>query len=331
MYKIGILGTGGWGTALTVPLARNGHDVKVWSFEKDVCDEINLNHTNNNYLPGITIPDVVTATNDYTVLAGSDIIVVAVPTQFIRSVVNGARDILTGIPVVNVAKGIERNTLMRVSEILYDSGAVNPDNYITLTGPSHAEEVARLLPTTVVAASANHMLSEKIQSVFSTPRFRVYSSDDVTGCELGGAVKNVIAIAAGIIDGLGLGDNTKAALITRGLAEMSRLGVALGANPLTYSGLSGLGDLIVTCNSRHSRNRKVGEQIGKGAKPSEFLADTRMIAEGVHTTESTFQLAAKCNVEMPIVEQMYDIIFKGKDPMNAITELMTRSSKREWW
>lgn len=331
MYKIGIFGSGGWGTALTIPLAHNGHQVRIWSFETDTAHEINSRHTNSTFLEGVSIPTGVTACNDFASMEGMDLYVVAVPTQFIRSISDKIKQIIAGRPVVNVAKGIERNSLLRVSGILEQSAGVNPDNYVILTGPSHAEEVARCLPTTVVASSEKKRLSREIQKIFSTPYFRVYSSEDVTGCELGGAVKNVIAIAAGIIDGLGLGDNTKAALITRGLAEMSRLGVALGANPLTYSGLSGLGDLYVTCSSHHSRNRKTGELIGKGKKPAEIISDTKLIAEGVFTTESAYHLAKQTNVEMPIVEQVYNIIFNGKEPQKAIKELMARSSKSEWW
>lgn len=331
MYRIGILGSGGWGTALTIPLIHNGHQVKMWAFEPETALEINLKHTNNTFLGGVTIPEAVTAVSDFSSMQGMDIYVIAVPTQFIRSISTDLKLLVSGKPVVNVAKGIERNTLLRVSGILEQSAGINHAQYVILTGPSHAEEVARGLPTTVVAASAKKKLSGEIQKIFSNPFFRVYSSDDVIGCELGGAVKNVIAIAAGIIDGLGLGDNTKAALITRGLAEMSRLGVALGAKLITYSGLSGLGDLYVTCSSRHSRNRKTGELIGKGMKPADIISDTKMIAEGVFTTESAYHLAKQSNVEMPIVEQVYNIIFNGREPQKAIKELMTRSSKSEWW
>ncbi len=331
MYRIGILGSGGWGTALSIPLSHNGHSVLMWAFEPETAQEINTKHTNSIFLDGITIPEAVKATKDFSLMADLDIYVIAVPTQFIRSISPMLNKLAQGKPVVNVAKGIERNTLLRVSGILEQSAGIASSQYVILTGPSHAEEVARGLPTTVVAASGRKRLSGEIQKVFSTPYFRVYSSEDVTGCELGGAVKNVIAIAAGIIDGLGLGDNTKAALITRGLAEMSRLGVALGANPITYSGLSGLGDLYVTCSSRHSRNRKTGELIGKGMKPAEIISDTKMIAEGVFTTESAYHLARQTGVEMPIVEQVYNIIFNGREPQKAIKELMTRSSKSEWW
>ncbi|MFP4370105.1 MAG: NAD(P)H-dependent glycerol-3-phosphate dehydrogenase, partial [Candidatus Kapaibacterium sp.] len=208
---------------------------------------------------------------------------------------------------------------------------VRPGKFAVITGPSHAEEVARHLPTTVVTASENHSLAEKIQDLFTQPYFRVYTSEDLTGCETGGSLKNVIAIAAGIIDGLGLGDNTKAALLTRGLAEMSRLGIALGANPLTFSGLSGLGDLFVTCNSKHSRNRRVGEKIGKGKTLEEISKETKTVAEGVFTAESAYYLGLKHNVEMPIAEQVFKILFEGREPTEAIKGLMARSTKREWW
>jgi glycerol-3-phosphate dehydrogenase (NAD(P)+) len=220
---------------------------------------------------------------------------------------------------------------MRVSEILFNVAGISPENYAVLTGPSHAEEVARKMPTTVVSSSENNDNTRLIQNVFSTNNFRIYSSNDVVGCEIGGSLKNIIAIAAGIIDGLELGDNTKAALITRGLAGMTRLGVALGSNSQTFSGLSGLGDLFVTCNSKHSRNRYVGEQIGKGRKLKEIMDEMKMVAEGIYTTESAYFLAQKHNVELPITEQIYKILFEDVQPMVAIKNLMTRPSKREWW
>jgi glycerol-3-phosphate dehydrogenase (NAD(P)+) len=329
--RIGIIGAGGWGTVLAGVLAGNGHDVTVWSFEDDVVADINNNHRNSTYLPEYSINTEVKATSDSSKLNNAEIIVQAVPTQYIRPVLLQYDFDFNDKIVVNVAKGIEENSLYRVSEILDEVVSVQPGNYVVLTGPSHAEEVAKHIPTTVVAASEVHDTAELVQNVFTTPVFRVYTSEDVIGCELGGSLKNVIAIAAGIIDGLGLGDNTKAALITRGLAEITRLGVVLGANSNTFSGLSGLGDLFVTCSSMHSRNRFVGEQIGRGRTLQQIQSDMKMVAEGVSTTQSAYALAQRHDVELPIVTQVHRILFEDIKPADAIQELMTRQTKREWW
>lgn len=330
-HKIGVIGAGGWGSAITIPLCSNSHEVRIWSFESDVADEINTNHTNEAYLPGAKIPDGVKAFTNIEDLADCDLLVNAVPTQFIRETFSNFIDVIKGKPIVNLSKGIEKDTLMSISEIFKEILGLPPEKYIVLTGPSHAEEVALNIPTTVTAASLFLNSAKMAQDVFNSTEFRVYSSIDVTGCEMGGALKNVIAIAAGIIDGLGLGDNTKAALITRGLAEITRLGLKLGADPLTFSGLSGLGDLVVTCDSKHSRNRYVGEQIGKGRTLADIKAETKKVAEGVFTTESAYSLGQKYGVEMPIVEQMHKIIFRDVSPKIAIKELMERDSKNEIW
>jgi len=329
--QISIIGAGGWGTALAKLLIENGYDVLLWSFEPEVAQEINTNHSNSVYLRNISLPINLTATSSLDDVLINDLLILAVPTQFIVDTLSKTDIDFSRKNIVNVAKGIEKNSLKRISEILADNFNVQLDSYAIITGPSHAEEVARKIPTTVVAASENLLLAKEIQNIFSNNYFRVYSSDDVIGCELGGAVKNVIAIAAGIIDGLGLGDNTKAALITRGLAEMSRLGIALGANAQTFSGLSGLGDLIVTCNSRFSRNRFVGEQIGKGKSYESIVSEMKMIAEGVFTTQSAYDLGLKHGVELPIVEQVHRILFENVKPLDAINDLMTRKTKREWW
>ena len=329
--QIGIIGAGGWGSALANILAGKGHSVTIWSFEQDVVDDININQKNSVYLPGYSVHQNVWASIDSNDLSNSDIFVQATPTQYIRQTIGKYHFDFGQKIVANVSKGIEQNSLLRISELLYDAAGIKSRNYVVLTGPSHAEEVAKNIPTTVVAASKEHDSAKFIQEVFTTPVFRVYTSEDITGCELGGSLKNIIAIAAGIIDGLGLGDNTKAALITRGLAEITRLGVMLGANPNTFSGLSGLGDLFVTCSSRHSRNRYVGEQIGRGKTLQEIQNEMKMIAEGVSTTNSAFALAKKHDVELPIVEQVYKILFENVKPADAIRELMTRQTKREWW
>ncbi len=327
--NIGIVGAGGWGTALAQVAASNKHDVLLWTRSVELAAEFNEFHTNSVFLPGIQFNPSIRATTDATEFENVELVVISVPTQFIRSVFQNNDFRLQDRLIANAAKGIENTTLLRVSQLLRESCRIDRDNYAVLTGPSHAEEVVRDVPTTILAASTDEKTAEVVQDAFSNSTFRVYSSSDVIGAELGGALKNVIAIAAGIIDGLGTGDNTKAALITRGLAEITRLGVVLGANPTTFSGLSGLGDLIVTCDSRHSRNRHVGEEIGQGKTLKDILSESPMIAEGVATTESAYQLAKKAGVEMPIVEQVYEILFHNKPARQAVYDLMTRESKSE--
>lgn len=330
--KVGVIGAGSWGTALCVVLAKNGHDVFVWTHEKEVIDDINKNQINAKYLPIEVIPNGINATDIPENLKQSDFIILAIPSQFIRKVLTkNDFSFIEDKPIVSVAKGIEQMTLKRVSEIVEELYPGSIERFAVLTGPSHAEEVALKVPTTVVISSEDHSLSSSIQTAFTNSYFRVYSADDIIGAELGGALKNVIAIAAGLIDGLRLGDNTKAALLTRGLAEISRLGVTLGANPLTFSGLSGLGDLMVTCNSKHSRNRYVGEQMGRGKTLKEVQENMAMIAEGIATTDSAYQLGRQHKVEMPITEQAYEILFHDKPPVEAMKELMSRRTKREWW
>ncbi len=327
--NIGIIGAGGWGTALAQVAATNGHAVRLWTRSELLVDEINSLRTNSVFLPDVHLAHGITATTSAGDLDEDELIVISVPTQFIRSVVATYPFRLTDKVIANAAKGIENKTLLRVSQLLKECCKIDRDNYAVLSGPSHAEEVVRGVPTTVVAASTDEKTACSVQDVFNSATFRVYRSSDVIGAELGGALKNVIAIAAGIIDGLGTGDNTKAALITRGLAEITRLGVELGANPMTFSGLTGLGDLIVTCDSRHSRNRRVGELIGQGNTLADILAHSQMVAEGVATTESAYFLAKRVDVEMPIVEQVYEILFHNKSPRQAVYDLMTRESKSE--
>jgi glycerol-3-phosphate dehydrogenase (NAD(P)+) len=330
-HKIGIIGAGGWGTAIAKTLSKNGHKIILWTHEEEVAEELTSRHSNSKYLPGIELNESLKSTTDPSRLKKSDLIVLSVPTQFIRSVFEKYDFPIKDKILVNLSKGIEDGSLMRVSEILSDLKIIDEDNYVVLSGPSHAEEVSRGTPTTVVAASEKIENAKLVQHIFSNEYFRVYTSDDVTGCEIGGALKNVIAIAAGMIDGLGIGDNTKAALITRGLAGMTRLGIALGAKPITFSGLSGLGDLIVTCGSKLSRNRYVGEQIGKGRKLQEILDEMDMVAEGVQTTKSAYDLSQRHKVEMPITAQVYNILFKDTSPLEAMKNLMTRETKHEWW
>lgn len=330
MKNIFVIGAGGWGTTLANLLSYQ-FDVLLWANEKEVADEINSLHKNSTYLPGISLNSKLIATNSLDEFEQHNVIVNAVPTQYIRSVFSQlANTDFSNRILINTSKGIEQNTTYRISQIFFEITNLPEDNFVVLSGPSHAEEVSRKIPTTVVAASSDISKAKLCQEMFSTPEFRVYTSNDVVGTEIGGALKNVLAIASGIIDGLGYGDNTKAALITRGLAEIVRLGVACGAHPWTFSGLSGLGDLFVTCNSKHSRNRLVGELIGKGKTLLEITSSMKMVAEGVATTISAIELGKRHNVELPITQQVYRILFENLSPKEAINELMTRESKHEW-
>ena len=330
--KISVLGAGGWGTTLAVLLHFNGHKVTLWEYRRSYAKELLKKRENIQYLPGIKIPQEILITHDLDEASDDkNMIILAVPSQFLRSVVDKIKysDIKNSI-LVSVSKGIENKSLLTMSLMLKDVHPLLDDSQIgVLSGPSHAEEVSRRIPTAVVAASRDHDAATSIQTAFMTSYFRVYSSTDLIGVELGGAFKNVIAIGAGIIDGAGFGDNTKAAIMTRGVAEISRLGLALGAQPETFAGLSGMGDLIVTCMSRHSRNRYVGEQIGKGKTLKQVLKSMDMVAEGVETSRSASQLAKKYKVETPITNEVYKILFEDKDPIKATTDLMTRDMKTE--
>lgn len=323
---VGILGSGAWGTAIACVAAQNQASVTMWAREAHVVEEINSRHSNETFLSGTTLPVSVRATSDQSDLAGCNVIINATPTQFVRSTFfDGLGE---GAIVVNLAKGIERGTHLRVSEVIAHI-APSVASYVVLSGPSHAEEVVRNMPTTVVCAGRDREAVSIVQKLLMTPTFRVYASDDVVGVEIGGALKNVIAIAAGIVDGLGLGDNTKAALITRGLAEISRLGVALGADPQTLYGLAGLGDLFVTCTSRHSRNRAVGERIGRGETLDQILESMSAVAEGVPTTQAALELAAAVGVELPITERVAAILWHGADPDESVRRLMMRPARDE--
>jgi glycerol-3-phosphate dehydrogenase (NAD(P)+) len=330
--RVAVLGAGSWGTTLAILLTENSHHVTLWSYSEDDATLMRRTRENPPFLPGIRIPESVVITADLEEsVRGAEMIVVAVPTQFMRSVLASLHGrFVPDAVVVNVAKGIENGTLMTVSELIHDIlPGVPVDHVATLSGPSHAEEVSRRIPTTVVAASVASGCAGRVRAAFMTPAFRVYESTDLRGVELGGSLKNVIAIAAGIIDGAKLGDNTKAAVMTRGIAEIARVGVALGAHVRTFSGLSGIGDLMVTCMSHHSRNRHVGVEIGKGRKVGEILGEMVMVAEGVATTRSAFELAARTGVEVPIIAEVYRILFEDKDPLRACNDLMTRDPKGE--
>lgn len=330
--KVSVLGAGSWGTTLAILLYNNGHEVNLWEYKKSYAKSVDKSRVNKVFLPGIKIPKEIKITHSLNdAVENRHMIVLAIPSQFIRSVVTklGKFDFID-TTFVSVAKGIEKDTLMTVSQIIKDElPDLNDSNIGVLSGPSHAEEVSRKIPTAVVAASNIEKTAELIQAAFITSYFRVYSSTDLIGVELGGAFKNVIAIGAGIVDGAKFGDNTKAAIMTRGIAEISRLGVSFGASPITFSGLSGMGDLIVTCMSKHSRNRFVGEQIGAGKKLKDVLKSMQMVAEGVETTRSVHQLAAKHQVDVPIADAVYSILFENRDPSKITYDLMTRDMKPE--
>ncbi len=329
--KVAVLSDGAWGTALAMVLCDNGHQVCQWGPFPDYLEQVRRERTNSRFLPDLRLPDALTLEPDMGKAAcGADLILLATPTQYLRSVLKAFKPHF--IPekqiLVNVAKGIENKSFLRISEMVEDE--LGRSAYVDLSGPSHAEEVARRVPTAVVAASADKRAAEKVQKLFSNAFFRVYTSDDVVGVEFGGALKNVMAIAAGINDGMLLGDNPKAALMTRGLAEMARLGEAFGGKGQTFSGLSGIGDLIVTCCSGHSRNRHVGEELGRGKKLPEILQAMGMVvAEGVATTQGAYALARRAGIDTPIIDQIHAILYDGKDPASAIRELMTRAVKAE--
>jgi glycerol-3-phosphate dehydrogenase (NAD(P)+) len=328
-----ILGAGSWGLALGLLARSLGHETRIWSPWAEEADRVVRHRGDPERLPGITLPeDVRVGCELAPLLEGSDVVVLAVPSQAVREVTRALAAELLGTPpvVVCASKGLERGSLKRLSEVMEEELApVEGARTAVLVGPSHAEEVSRGLPTTVVASSRNPEVSRLVQEVLTGPTFRVYTNDDLVGVELAVALKNVIAIAAGMCDGLGFGDNTKGALLTRGLAEMTRLGVAMGARPSTFAGLAGVGDLVTTCASRHSRNRHVGEQIGRGKSLDEVLRDMSMVAEGVETTAVARQLARARGVEMPITDQVYGILFEARDPTVAWQELMRRSPKSE--
>lgn len=335
--KIGILGAGSWGIALAVLLQKKGHKISMWEFNPDEAGLLTEKREHKDKLPGIVIPTEVEITSDVRrTVQASECLICAVPAQKMRGALRhlasecSPRERQQVMAWVIVAKGIECETLKLLTDVLAEElPDVPAEKHVVLSGPSHAEEVSRHIPTTVVAASSNARLAITIQEQFSTETFRIYTNDDVRGVELAGSVKNVIAVAAGICDGLGLGDNSKGALLTRGLVEMTRLGVKLGAREETFSGLAGMGDLITTCISRHSRNRKFGEMIGAGCSYQEALDRMVMVAEGVETTRSVYALARKHEIDMPITEQVYLTLFEQKSPRTAVHDLMVREHKPE--
>jgi glycerol-3-phosphate dehydrogenase (NAD(P)+) len=327
-----VIGAGSWGTALAIVLADNGYEVRLWAHNETQIKEINEQHTNEKYLPGISLPtNIIGYSSLENSLQGVETIVLAVPTKAIREVMTQMRSsIKKPITIVHVSKGIEPDTFKRVTEVIKEEIAAELlVDVVVLSGPSHAEEVSRRQPTTVTVACENMASAVRVQDMFINQHLRVYTNPDVVGVEIGGALKNIIALAAGITDGLGYGDNAKAALITRGLAEIARLGVAMGANPLTFAGLTGIGDLIVTCTSVHSRNWRAGNLLGKGQSLDEVLENMGMVVEGVRTTKAAYQLAKKMNVSMPITNALYDVLFNHKSPKEAVDSLMARGKTHE--
>lgn len=328
MKKITFIGGGSFGTALGILLANKGNEVSIFDIEKSVVDDINMNRKNDKYIKGLNIPENICAfTNLEEAIKDVDYIVIAVPSHIIRSVCKNLKNkINTDIPVISIAKGIEQETNLRLSEII-EQEIDNP--VVILSGPSHAEEVAFNIPTTVVTASNDMKYAKEVQDLFMTPEFRVYTNDDIIGVEIGGAVKNVIALAVGICHGIGYGDNTKAALMTRGMAEIARIGIKLGGKPETFLGLTGMGDLIVTCASEHSRNRRAGYLIGKGATVDEAIESVGMVVEGIKACKGFYNLKKTIDVEMPIVEMTYKVLFEGMKASEAVESLLTRDKKCE--
>ncbi|WP_027363379.1 NAD(P)H-dependent glycerol-3-phosphate dehydrogenase [Desulfotruncus alcoholivorax] len=342
--KVAVLGAGSWGTALAAHLAGKGYQIGLWSRRPDQVEQLNASRENSRYLPGVRLAENILVTSNLErILSAVEYVVFSVPSHSFRQVLADALPyIAENALVINTAKGIEENSLQRMSEVFIEvAGTVRAKNYTVLSGPSHAEEVALKMPTAVVIAAVSNESAARVQDLFMTDTFRVYTNPDIIGVELGGALKNIIALGTGIVDGLIGSDNTKAALMTRGLAEITRLGMAMHANPLTFAGLAGLGDLIVTCTSKHSRNRRAGIEIGKGKSLEQALAGVNMVVEGVRTTRATRGLARTWGVEMPITEQMYQVLFEGKSPGAAVVSLMNRDKTHEveevalakikWW
>jgi len=330
--RIGVVGGGSWGTALAALLGEKGYQIDWWIFETDLCQEIKEKRENTGFLPGVQLPDTLHPTNDLAaVVDRKDLVLMVTPSHVVRAVAarmdsHLAKDAI----IVSASKGIENETLLTMSGVLLETlTGFSADRMAVLSGPSFAREVAMGVPTVVTAASKDERCALIVQQVFSTPTFRVYTNTDVLGVELGGAVKNVIAIASGMVDGLGLGLNTRAALITRGLTEMRRLGRAMGAEPMTFSESAGLGDLVLTCTGDVSRNHTVGKKIGQGMTLDAVLGEMRMVAEGVKTARSVYNLSRRLSVEMPIAHAVYRILYEGLSPKAAVTELMTRDLKGE--
>ncbi|TCL64235.1 glycerol-3-phosphate dehydrogenase (NAD(P)+) [Hydrogenispora ethanolica] len=329
---IAVVGSGGWGTALAFHCAQKGYPVKIWAHESEVVTEINRQHTNATFLPGITLPESIQASGSLEeVLSGCRYVITAVPSQWLRSVAKKMAPLITrNHLIISASKGLEVQSLKTLATVLEEElPMVEPGAVIALSGPNHAEEVARRIPSTTVVATPILKFAEEVQDLLISPLLRVYTNPDRLGVQLGGALKNIIALAAGISDGLGFGDNTKAALITRGLAEMARLGAAMGAQTPTFSGLSGMGDLFVTASSKHSRNAWAGRELGKGRSLAEILSSTKMVVEGVTTTQAAYRLAREKQVEIPITNITYQVLFEGVPPLEGVSRLMERVRTHE--
>jgi glycerol-3-phosphate dehydrogenase (NAD(P)+) len=326
---IAVIGAGSWGTALAVLLAKNGHKVKLWVYDRNDYEAIVKEGENRRYLPGVPIPSNVDIHfNLQDAVEGLRLILLAVPSHVVRETAGKLAGYTGDNPIIiNAAKGLEDKTYKRLSQVIEEE--IPQARVVVLSGPSHAEEVAQDIPTTVVSSSKDLEAAEQVQDIFMCSSFRVYTNPDLIGVETGGALKNIIALAAGVSAGLGYGDNTKAALMTRGVYEMARLGQALGASALTFAGLSGIGDLIVTCTSMHSRNQRAGILIGKGMPVEQALSEIGMVVEGVRTCKAAYELACSLNIEMPITEQLYQILYKGKDPASVVDDLMLRDKTHE--
>jgi glycerol-3-phosphate dehydrogenase (NAD(P)+) len=329
--NVAVLGAGSWGVTLARLLAENGARVRLWCYLAEEYEMLSRTRERRDILPGVVLPDAVEISEDAAAVAsGASAVFFVVPSFGVRPTAVSIRDACDGSQlVVSAAKGLEEDTFLRMTEVLGQELEGRARGYVAFSGPSHAEEVSRRVPTTIVAACRDEALAQEVRDLTLAPYLRVYTNDDVVGVEYGAALKNVIAIAAGVVDGLGYGDNTKAALLTRGLAEIRRLGVARGADPLTFAGLSGLGDLVVTCISPYSRNRYVGEELGRGRRLEDILASMKMVAEGVRTTKAAHGLSRQAGVDMPITAEMYKVMFEGKSPQAAVYELMTRRPKSE--
>lgn len=330
MEQITVLGAGSWGTALSVVLAQNGHKVMLWSHRREEAEKMQREREQVSKLPGVLLPEQITVTSDFKeAVAENDAIILAVPSPAVRETARKLKPyVQEGQLIVCVSKGIEDETFMTLTEIIEDE--IPGVKACVLSGPSHAEEVGRQMPTTVVAGAKKKEDALYIQDIFMNPYFRVYTSPDVMGIEMGGALKNVIALAAGIADGLGYGDNSKAALITRGISELTRLGTALGGKVETFSGLTGVGDLIVTCTSIHSRNHRAGQLIGEGYTADEAMAEVKMVVEGVNSAKAALRLARKKGVNVPIIEKVNAVLFDGKTAKDAVTELLMRDRRKEF-
>lgn len=325
---IAVIGAGSWGTALSVLLAGKGFAVNLWVRRKEVARELETRRENTAYLPGVMLPEGIRPMVELAeCVNGVKLVVLAVPSHVVRTIARKLKPLLSReVVIVNTAKGLELDTQKRLSEVLKEEGF---ERIAVLSGPSHAEEVGRGLPTTVVVAAVDKKVAEYVQDIFMTPVFRVYTNPDMIGVECGGALKNIIALATGIADGLGLGDNARAALMTRGIVEIARLGVALGGRPMTFAGLSGIGDLIVTCTSMYSRNRRAGIEIGRGRPLAEVLAGMGMVVEGVRTTAAARDLALRHGIPMPITEEIYQVLYKDKPPRECVGTLMQRPRTNE--